>query len=438
MEISINSKVVVREGKLQLCFSVKGASAMGRSYRVINVENTPDLSTLGSDGRFHGKSQLATEANNAISSAIAKVTEICSNHSLSTLKEFLQFYDGGYTDQLRMTLGDYLQAVMEEQKNPGDTRAHSQGWKSTQNLIRKLKTLKMDKIQMKNVDDSFYEKFCDAIREGKAPDTFHPNRPQDQGCHGYRILTSLLKTLLNKAYKKRLIPSPITYNWHAEENQPVPTKISDQPRMNVPTEDEWQKFLKADLRYYTYANRDVKKLEMMRSIVIVLVETLSRPIDVLTMKEDDISNMAWSYIPTKFKQYPIHKKKTYKRPIGLTNMAYKCVMRYKGRTNAGYVFPFECNMEPNNDENNYLQKISGMGSKINQWLKLMTNRVFSKDVSLYSFRHFAITRALNHGMNVAEVATLAKTSIQQINATYYEKDGVKSMDKLEKLLEGKC
>ncbi len=156
------------------------------------------------------------------------------------------------------------------------------------------------------------------------------------------------------------------------------------------------------------------------------------------MKEDDISNMAWSYIPTKFKQYPIHKKKAYKRPIGLTNMAYKCVMRYKGRTNAGYVFPFECNMEPNNDENNYLQKISGMGSKINQWLKLMTNRVFSKDVSLYSFRHFAITRALNHGMNVAEVATLAKTSIQQINATYYEKDGVKSMDKLEKLLEGKC
>lgn len=150
MEISINSKVVVREGKLQLCFSVKGASAMGRSYRVINVENTPDLSTLGSDGRFHGKSQLATEANNAISSAIAKVTEICSNHSLSTLKEFLQFYDGGYADQLRMTLGDYLQAVMEEQKNPGDTRAHSQGWKSTQNLIRKLKTLKMDKIQMKN------------------------------------------------------------------------------------------------------------------------------------------------------------------------------------------------------------------------------------------------------------------------------------------------
>ena len=64
----------------------------------------------------------------------------------------------------------------------------------------------------------------------------------------------------------------------------------------------------------------------------------------------------------------------------------------------------------------------------------MTPLIFKNEVSLYSFRHYAITRAINAGLNIADVSTLAKTSITQINNTYYDRDGVMSMDKLEKLL----
>ena len=404
METLFVIKAVAREGKTQLCFSVKGRSAEGRYYRVINKSADEDIS---------------------------RARTLIDKHRPLSLKELLEYYDGVAEDGRPLTIGMYLESYMNEQRHPSSGKMHSGGWRITQTLLNKLKGLGMDSILMKDADNRVFERFCDSIRAGKAPST---RGHQDQGCHGYRITVSLFKTLLNKAYRDHLITEPITYNWHSDDKMPVATRFVELPRMNVPTEEEWQKFLSIDLRRFTYSNRDIHKLEMMRAVVIVLVETLSRPVDVLTMRCDGISNMSWSYVPTKFKQYPIEKKRRYMKPIGLTNLAYKMIMRYRGKSGVGYVFPFQCNLVEEPDENAYITRIANMGGKINSWLKLLTHIVFEKDVSLYSFRHFAITRALNCGMSVSEVATLAKTSIQQINNTYYERDGIKSMDKLEKLL----
>ena len=81
-----------------------------------------------------------------------------------------------------------------------------------------------------------------------------------------------------------------------------------------------------------------------------------------------------------------------------------------------------------------MKKICRINQSLNSMLKRMTPLIFEKEVSLYSFRHYAITRAVNAGLSMADISTLAKTSMVQINNTYYERDGVLSMNKLEKLL----
>lgn len=420
-------KTVARSGKLQLCVSIKGVSSE-RYYRVINTEH-PDLSLL-SNGLFPGKNVLAMSANREIEKTLLRARMIVSEKAPADLREFLIHFDGKDED---LTVGQYIESYIEELKSPNNGRVPSNGWRIAQTVLRKLQALQMDSIPLSKFDDDTYAEYCAHIRNGDAPDTRHRVSPNDQGCHGYRINTSTLKTILNKASRAGL-SSPITYKWGQADDMPIATSVNELSRMNVPTEEEWQKFLQADLHRYTYANRDIKKLEMMRSIIIVLVETLSRPIDVLMMRSEDIKNMSWSYVPAKFKQKPISVKRKYKKPIGLTSLAYRCIVKHWNRTESGYVFPFKCNMVEHTDEHKYITQISNMGSKINGWLKLLTNSIFDKDMSLYSFRHFAITRAINRGMNVSEVATLAKTSIQQINATYYERDGIRSMEKLESLL----
>lgn len=422
-------KAAIKDNALQLCVSIKGMSAMGRSYRVINV-NHPGLDKFDKSGKFIGGGNLCAVANNAIKEAIDRANLIVASRNPSTIKEFLQFYDNDSAKKTN-TLGEFLEMIMEEQRRPTDGRAVSLGWRHTKTIIRKMDQLGYINYPLSHIGNAFYIQFCNDIKSGNAPDAMHGDS-HDQGCHGYRGSVSTFKTLLNKAYRKGLISEEITYDWSKE--MPLRPDNVDMARMNVPTEEEWEKFLKLDLRHYTYANRDIHRLEMMRAVVIVLVETLSRPVDVIRMKKSDIKNMAWSYIPEKFKNRPDAEKKRYKKPIGLTNMAYKAILRCSAKSDCDYVFPFSCNTNPKEDADKLLIQVSNVGTKINAWLKMFSYTVFQKQVSLYSFRHFAITRAINKGLNVAEVASLAKTSIQQINDTYYDKDGISSMNKLESLL----
>lgn len=422
-------KVVAREGKLQLCVWMKGKSASSRFYRVINIDEMPGLEFLGPDGYFTGKSKLVKEANKRLDAIYAQAESIATIDTLCSAKDFVAVWDE-QNDQQNLTIGQFVGQLENDFHFCSSGNKKSWTWKHYKTLRNKLEHLKMDGIRLKDFGNAEYQNFCDRMRRGDGISMASNN---DRGSHNYKNMCTYMKLALNKACERHLVDSAITYKGLSQSKVPLMDVGFRNPRLNVPTKEEYLTFLNYDF-HDSCIIRNVASAVMLRDIAVLLVETLSRPIDIIAMRKADIKNGAWSYVPEKFKSRPIEAQRKYMKPIGLTKVAYEIIMKYWRKSKSEYVFPLLDGYDKEADFDGYMQKICVSNQNLNKKLKRMTPLIFKNEVSLYSFRHYAITRAINAGLNIADVSTLAKTSITQINNTYYDRDGVMSMDKLEKLL----
>lgn len=422
-------KVVAREGKLQLCVSVKGKSAMGRAYRVINVDDMPGLEYLGKDGFFTGKGRLVTEANKSLASIYETARTLESEYEVTSLKQFMTLWDN-QEEAKNLTIGQFVQQIKNDFHFRSNGKLESGGWVIYRTLYNKLCVLHMENIPLRKFGNEEYIMFCQRIRNGEGSTGISYN---DKGSHNYKNLSVTLKTVLRKALAKNYTNNVITFDNISRSNMPVVSIDAPMPRLNMPTEEEYCRFIQFNFAN-SFVSRYTKRWNVIRDIIIMLVETLSRPMDVIAMRKEDIVNGTWIYVPEKFKQYPVEMKRKYAKPIGLTKVAYDIVRKYSRNNHSQYVFPMLQDTFDRAEYSAFYDKVCKINQSINKSLKLFTPLVFEKEVSLYSFRHYAITRAVNMGLNIADVSTLAKTSITQINNTYYERNGIASMSKLEELL----
>ena len=430
MEGIFKFKAVAREGKLQLCVWLKGKSAQGRSYRVINIDGMPGLELLGSDGRFTGRNRIVAEANRQLDRIYSRAEIIASESSVFSIKDFLAIWDGE-NDQQNLTIGQFVEQLENDFHFCRSGNARSGSWRNYRTLRNKLKVLKMDSIRLKDFGNAEYQSFCDRLRKG---DGVSDSSHNDRGSHNYKNMCTHMKLALNKARDRHLTSNEISYKGLSIGKIPVSDARISVPRLNVPTTEEYSVFLNYDFRNSFYHAKSSRCAETARDLAVLLVETLSRPVDVITMRKEDVKNGTWRYIPEKLKNRPTETLRKYLKPIGLSRLAYEIVMKYWKKSESEYVFPFLDGYDKDADYDSYMKKICRINQSLNSMLKRMTPLIFEKEVSLYSFRHYAITRAVNAGLSMADISTLAKTSMVQINNTYYERDGVLSMNKLEKLL----
>ena len=110
--------------------------------------------------------------------------------------------------------------------------------------------------------------------------------------------------------------------------------------------------------------------------------------------------------------------------LSLPKQAIAIINKYKGRSKGGYLIPLPMNERewdiPTEFPTWYI-RVKNVEQRINQYLKkiAVALNLEVKDLSLYDFRHSAITHAVKAVENVFMVAQQAGTSVNNIEKYYY-------------------
>lgn len=110
--------------------------------------------------------------------------------------------------------------------------------------------------------------------------------------------------------------------------------------------------------------------------------------------------------------------------IKLPQQAVEIINRYKGQSKGGYLLPLpmnETSWDIVSDFAKWNVRVKNVEQRINKYLKKWASALSLavSDLSIYDFRHSAITHAVNAGRDVFEVARLAGTSVDVIGKHYY-------------------
>ena len=162
-------------------------------------------------------------------------------------------------------------------------------------------------------------------------------------------------------------------------------------------------------------------------MVLLLYYTRSRPADVISLrhgKEYDEESHTIIYTPRKLAGRINAKGRSCCVTLQLPKQAIAIINKYKGRSKGGYLLPLPMNERewdiPNEFPTWYV-RVKNVEQRINQYLKkiALALNLEVKDLSLYDFRHSAITHAVRAGENVFMVAQQAGTSVNNIERYYY-------------------
>ncbi len=201
------------------------------------------------------------------------------------------------------------------------------------------------------------------------------------------------------------------------------------------TDEQYEQFVSMDLSEIKLA-RGVKMeyyKELYRDFCMLLYEMKSRPIDILRLHWDNIAydeatkRFTCTYIPAKKKNYGASSKHTSKALViqYLSPKAVEIVLKYKGKSKGGYIFPFALNQthwnlsDPQQFHYHYY-KGNHICGQINRFLhKVGQHLQVPFQLTLYAFRRTAITKALTENkMPIAMIAKTAGTSVEMIEAHY--------------------
>lgn len=252
---------------------------------------------------------------------------------------------------------------------------------------------------------------------------------------GYRNLMTTFKAVISRAHQQELTNNVLTYKFKAY--MPIKTlsgktakeKIRAKGQsVTILTEDEFAAFEQFDiLRIAPPQQRFRELLQIYKDLVLLLYYTRSRPADVISLhhgKEYDEESHTIVYTPRKLASRINSKGRPCCVTLRLPGPAIDIINRYKGRSRGGYLLPLPMNERewdiPTEFPTWYV-RVKNVEQRINQYLKkiAVALNLEVKDLSLYDFRHSAITHAIRAGENVFMEAQQAGTSVNNIEKYYY-------------------
>ncbi len=252
---------------------------------------------------------------------------------------------------------------------------------------------------------------------------------------GYRNLMTTFKAVVSKAHQQELTSNVLTYKFKAYmpvktlSGQTAKEKIRAKGQsVTILTEDEFAAFEQFDiLRIAPPQQRFQELLQIYKDLILLLYYTRSRPADVISLrhgKEYDEESHTIVYTPRKLISRINAKGRPCCVTLRLPKPAIDIINRYKGQSRGGYLLPLPMNERewdiPTEFPTWYV-RVKNVEQRINQYLKkiAVALNLEVKDLSLYDFRHSAITHAVRAGENVFMVAQQAGTSVNNIEKYYY-------------------
>lgn len=421
------------KGCLTLQCAVKGTTT--RHYMIVKGLKNPDYKNWDEKRQcFVGISDGVTYNNQSVVKPLLDaLTLLQKNLDCTNGKELFAAYEAAKHVQAKMvvTFGELVRRIVSDEKSK--QHGKSTNYQLYQNLLAKLTTTDAATINGKNIANIPVNEISDTHAA-----TFAKWILTTLNGKNYRNLMTYFVAALNRASGYGLTVNHITYDWRKEKptSKKAHTMTAAQ-RLNATanavatiTTDEVAAVAAFDLNTIAPAQQRRKFLvELYRDTVLLMYHTKARPADVIqwhTVTNYDEANHRIVYTPHKLRNRV--KDGTPETVVNLNAAALAIINKYKGMSKGGYLLPLPIN-ETNwglldgdvfakweTRRKNTVQHINGWLGRIKNALNLNT-----PELTMYTFRHSAITHALNNGENVFTVAMTAGTSVAMIEKHYYNR-----------------
>lgn len=435
----ISLKFTNRDGRFCLCALVLGTQV--RHYKVVNVLKNPNFSKWNAKAQmFISKSENDLQNNIRLLDFLSPFEKLLEEHEFESGKDLFAMYERGEKERAHkailkekqeMTLGEFLEQVIEELKNP-EKRKPSSNYMTYQTLLSKLnKEGRIIKTPISKVNRNTFVHLSDFILGQKNVKGTGKN---------YISLMKLLIATVNRARKAGL--TEYVPNFPYMEHAPVINKLSEKAAdlnnsggtVKSLSPEQYEKFLELDLsRINLHKTHHNAFKELYRDFCILLYEMKSRPMDIMKLKWENIAynqqykRWTCTYIPSKKKNYAFMREND-SNPLVvqfITDRAMKIILKYKDQSQYGYVLPFAHNKkkwnldDPEQYHSYYTQQNRAQG-RINRFLwKVGALLGVPYHLTLYAFRRTAITKALiDNDMPITMLAKVAGTSVGMIEHHY--------------------
>ncbi len=164
-----------------------------------------------------------------------------------------------------------------------------------------------------------------------------------------------------------------------------------------------------------------KNKEMHRDVLLLLYYLCSRPVDILTMRVEDIKTVdgvcVWDYRACKLCN---ESSKAY---VYVNEEAQEIINKYKGSRKKGFLFTYKCTTYT--DWQNIKKHANKDESPINRLLQAIAIKCNWKfKPIMYTMRKTGITALVSSGMSFELAANQAKTSDRELKRVYVDKNAI--------------
>lgn len=433
-------KFTNKNGRFCLCATVEGTRI--RHYKTVEGLKNPNFEKWDSrTQRFVSRAKDDTQNNLILAEMLAKYEKLLEKYDFATgaelfawekTKEKPQTSPSDVNVKPGITLRRWLEVIIEDIKKPMRLKPSSsyQVYLTLLHKLEKEKTLLNTPVSQLN-DESFVHLIQWLSRQ-----------PGKNGRGNNYIGTmKMFRAAISRAKKARL--TAYVPDFPYMDYAPITHKISEKASdvlanggtVNSLSVAQMEQFRSMNLREVKLCRGDKMEYykELYRDFAMLLYEIKSRPIDVVKLHWDNIAydnvtgKYTLTYIPAKKKNYAKSARHTSSALVVqyLSDEAVRIILKYKGKSKGGYVFPFPLNQKRWNldDPEQYhyhYYKANHICGAINRFLHKIGKIIGAPfQLTLYAFRRSAITHALmENRMPVTAIAKIAGTSVQMIEMHY--------------------
>lgn len=427
--------------KGQLAVECRNRHTNTRHYKLvqglINPAHTPDCWNE-KQGLFIAGENAAYN-NQVTKSLLDALNVILSAGNFQSGRQLFEAYDNAQNNivaSASMSLADYVAIVLERERGNATTNyelyntllnklnGHNRKHKGHHTTFEpaKFNGIRLADTPLNEISNRHFEAFADWINnecEGK----------------GFKNLMTTFRAVISKAYEAGLTERVLKGTWRKLAKPKKRQKMTAKQRIEakgraiaILSTDEFERFVAFDVLPTAPKQQKFQQLaQLYKDAVLLMYYTMSRPIDVISFnwrENYDEDSHTLVYCPHKLMNRPTKDNTQRDVRITLPQQAIEIIERYKGQSKGGYLLPFtfnETSWDIVEQHHTWNIRVKNVEQRINKYLKVWASAL-SLDVqklTIYAFRHSAITHAVNAGRDVFEVARLAGTSVDVIGKHYY-------------------
>lgn len=415
------------KGVLCVVVGYKG-TPQGRKSYIIDGLTSPDFRYWDKKAqRFTSGTDTAKENNPVLEDISKRCDELLGNSAITSPSEFIEVLKSGITPSDVISLGDFLHTLIDEMKNGTNNKRPSKNYQCYINLLHKLEKEKtaqyngkvsdLINVPIAEINNKCFIQFSNFIL----------SLSDDEGRTNYLNIMKLFKQVHTKAYDRELTDTVLRFKY-TDCAPLLPDEYGEKPPSLTP--EQYAQFVAFDVRTLRKSGSlNYELMEMYKDFCVFLYETKMRPVDVTRAHTDNIveidGQLFYRYTPEK-KKNNHQKNKNKITSARLNDVALSIIVKYKGKSSQGYIFPFSLN-EYNWDMmnaiswNKWNRRKARLQEMINKWLREKVAKALNWNIvpNLYTFRHSTLTHAcMSEGANLMRIALDAGTSIEMLQKYY--------------------